>query len=40
MSQGTPTSVNRGHLISVFSGQLPSVLTTEDRYKGNQPFVL
>ena len=27
MSQGTPRSVNRGHLTSVFSRQRPSVLT-------------
>jgi hypothetical protein len=27
MSQGTPRSVNRGHLTSVFSGQHASVLT-------------
>jgi hypothetical protein len=28
MSQGTPRSVNRGHLTSVFSGQVTSALTT------------
>ncbi len=27
MSQGTPRSVNRGHLTSVFSGQVTSALT-------------
>jgi hypothetical protein len=30
MSQGTPRSVNRGHLTSVFSGQPPSVLTCRE----------
>ena len=29
MSQGTPRSVNRGHLTSVFSGQVTSALTRE-----------